>query len=61
MFRTSFFMMFWFEFCLIPVLPPNCTAVLDNAPFHNKKVKQNPTINGLRVAGYWALFRGKEI
>ena len=27
----------WFEFCLIPVLTPNCTAVLDNASFHNKK------------------------
>jgi len=27
----------WFEFHLIPLLPPNSTAVLDNASFHNKK------------------------
>jgi len=27
----------WFEFCLIPLLPTNSTAVLDNATFHNKK------------------------
>jgi transposase len=27
----------WFEFCLIPLLPPNSTTALDNASFHNKK------------------------
>jgi len=27
----------WFESCLIPSLPSNSTAVLDNATFHNKK------------------------
>jgi len=27
----------WFEFCLIPLLPPASTAILDNASFHNKK------------------------
>ena len=27
----------WFEYCLIPALPPNSTVVLDNASFHNKK------------------------
>jgi len=27
----------WFEHCLIPVLPPSSTTVLDNATFHNKK------------------------
>jgi len=28
---------YWFEFCLIPILPISSTAVLDNASFHNKK------------------------
>jgi len=28
---------YWFEFCLIPLLPSSSTAVLDNASFHNKK------------------------
>ena len=28
---------YWFEFCLIPLLPKGSTAVLDNASFHNKK------------------------
>jgi transposase len=27
----------WFELRLIPKLPPNSTAILDNASFHNKK------------------------
>jgi len=27
----------WFEFCLIPILLPVSTAILDNASFHNKK------------------------
>jgi len=27
----------WFEFCLIPLLPPVSTAILDNASCHNKK------------------------
>lgn len=28
---------YWFEHCLIPLLPPSSTAVLDNATFRNKK------------------------
>jgi len=28
---------YWFEFYLIPLLPPYSTAVLDNTSFHNKK------------------------
>lgn len=28
---------FWFEFYLIPLLPPNSTTILDNASFHSKK------------------------
>ena len=28
---------YWFEFCLIPILPISSTIVLDNASFHSKK------------------------
>jgi len=28
---------YWFELCLIPLLPSDSTAILDNASFHNKK------------------------
>jgi len=27
---------YWFEFCLIPILPIGSSVVLDNASFHNK-------------------------